>query len=487
MQNSLRSKTITNTFWKFAERVIAQGVSLIVSIILARILTPDDYGVVSIVTIFFTFANVLITGGLNSALIQKKDADIEDYSSVLYVSVFVSIAIYLLLFFTSPGIAAVYGKQELVPIFRVMGLVLPVTAIKSVVCAKISSSLQFKIFFFATIGGTLFSAVIGITMANHGYGAWALVAQQMSNTIIDTIILLATTRIKFVLRFNAKKFKSLFNYGWKVFASSLIDTTYNQISPLFIGVKYTSADLSFYNRGHTLPNTITSTINSTLSAVLFPVLSKVQDDKNRLLNYTRLFIRVSSYLVFPMMMGFFAVSDSFISVVLTDKWMPASIYIKIFCISSMFTMIATGNCETIKAMGRSDIFLKMEVIKKICYFIAIGLFIAVSNSPVILAFSSIACTAIAILVNTYPNRKLLGYSYFLQLKDLVPNLILSILMALAVMAMNKLSINKLMLLILQVFVGFIVYLILSITTKNSAFLYLIGLLKDYSSKMRKEH
>lgn len=476
---SMRNKTINNTAWKFAERIIAQGVSLIVSIVLARLIAPADYGIVSIVTIFFTFANVLISGGLNTALIQKKDADIEDYSSVLYVSVAISIIIYWILFFSAPIISELYQKNELTSIIRVMGIILPITAIKSIFCAYISSSLQFKKFFFATIGGTIFSAIIGIKMAYAGYGAWALVAQQMVNTFVDTSILLLSTRLKFVLKMNWTKFKILFNYGWKVLVSSLIDTAYNQLCPLFIGVRYSSADLSYYNRGQTFPNTLTSTVNSTLAAVLFPVLSKVQDDKQRMLGYTRLFIRISSYLVFPLMLGFFSVSDNFVSVILTDKWLPAAMYIKIFCISSMFIMIATGNCETIKAMGRSDVFLKMEIIKKCCYFVTIAVFLIFSESPIALAVSSIVCTIIAILVNTYPNRKLLDYSYRLQLADLIPNLVIASIMSIIVYSMNLIEINKLLLLILQVIVGIITYISLSVLTKNTSFFYVVNLIRDY--------
>lgn len=485
MQDSLRNKTIKNSIWKFSERIIAQGVSLLVSIILARLLLPDDYGVVSIVTIFFSFMNVIITGGLNSALIQKKDADVEDYSAVLYASLFVSLVFYGLIYFCAPIIASIYRKDVLINVFRVMGLILPVTAVKSVICAYVSSTLQFRKFFFSTIGGTLISAVVGIWLAQSGYGAWALVAQQMTNTIIDTLILQLSTRVKFVMYFNVAKFKKLFSYGSKVLLSSLIDTTYNELNPLIIGVKYSGADLSFYNRGQTFPNVITSTVNSTLSGVLFPVLSKVQDDKERLLNYTRLFIRLSSYLVFPMMLGFVAISDNFISVVLTDKWLPASVYIKIFCISNMFVMIATGNCETIKAMGRSDVFLKMEIIKKTCYFIVIGIFIWLTKSPQALAFAAIVCTAISIIVNTYPNRKLLLYSYKLQAMDIVPNLAISITMMIIVSLLNNLMINKVALITLQIVLGAFVYAFMSVLTHNKSFYYIIDILRTKSVGYKK--
>lgn len=464
------------------ERVIAQVVSLAVSIILARLLTPDDYSVVGVVTIFFNFANVIISGGLNTALIQKKDADKEDYSTVLHISVLVSVLLYAVMFVLAPTIAELYSKDLLVPIIRIMSLSLPVYAVKSVVCAYISSTLQFRKFFFATIGGTLVSAVIGIYMALNGFGAWALVAQQMTNTVIDTVILLATTRLPIVLRISLSKFKVLFKFGWKVLISSLLNTSYSEIVPAFIGIKFAAADLSFYTKGKNFPTLLSSTTTNTLSAVLFPVMSKYQDDREALLRYTRRFIRLASYIAFPLMLGFFAVSDNFVSLLLTDKWLPASFYIKIFCITSMFEMIHIGNCETIKAMGRSDIFLIMEIIKKSSYFAIIALFLILGDSPQALAISSVVCTAVAIVVNSVPNRKLIGYRFRSQAYDLLPNLIMAVVMCAAVLLVGTLQINKLLLLVVQVAVGFAVYVALSLVTKNDSFYYILNLIKSYVKK-----
>lgn len=464
------------------ERFIAQAVSLAVSIILARLLTPDDYSIVGIVVIFFNFANVIISGGLNTALIQKKDADKEDYSTVLYISIIVSVVLYGLLFVTAPFIAGLYEKPLLVPIIRIMSLSLPIYAVKSVVCAYISSNLQFRKFFFATIVGTVISAVIGIYMALNGFGAWALVAQQMTNTVIDTVILLATTRLPLVLKISISRFKVLFGYGWKVFVSSLLNTAYSETVPAFIGIKFTTADLSFYTKGKNFPTLLSSTTTNTLSAVLFPVMAKYQDDKAALLNYTRRFIKLASYISFPLMLGFFAVSDNFVSVLLTDKWMPASFYIKIFCITSMFEMIHIGNCETIKAMGRSDIFLIMEIIKKSSYFIIIALFLWLGSSPESLAISAVICTAVAIVVNSIPNRKLIDYRFRQQIFDLVPNLLTAAVMCIAVLLVGRLAINKLLLLALQIATGLIVYVVLSLSTKNDSFYYILNLLKSYIKK-----
>ena len=478
MEKGLKKQVIEGTIWKFLERIFAHGVSLIVSIIIARILTPHDFGVVSLVTIFFAFANTIISGGLNTALIQKKDADSEDYNTVYSVSIIVSLLLYFVLFFTAPFIAKAYRNEILIKIVRVMGISLPIYALKSIVCAYVSSNMDFKKFFFATFGGTVISAFIGISMALHGFGPWALVAQQVSNTAIDTLILFATNKLRLKFRICLERFKSLFRYGSKILLSSLIGILYTKLNPLFIGIKYSSSDLSYYSKGESIPGALSSSITSTVSSVLFPFLSKCQDDKEKLLQYTRKFMRLTSYIVFPLMMGMFAVSDTFIEVFLTHKWIDAAFYVKIFCIDSMFGIIATGNCETIKAMGRSDIFLKIEIIKKTLYFMIIGLFIAISNTPRELAYSVILCTVVQVVVNTYPNTKLISYSVRNLLADIMPNLILSVLMCIAVSFVGKIQIDDFYKLLIQVFIGMIIYLVLSIITKNENLSYVWGYVKN---------
>ena len=477
--SNLKKKTFSGMIWKFMERICAQVVSLIVSIILARILLPEDYSVVSIVTIFFAFCNILISGGLNTSLIQKKDADIENYSSVLHISMLIALLLYLIMFFAAPTIANLYNKQLLIPVIRVMSLTFFINAFKSILSAYTSSKLQFKKFFLSTIGGTVISAFIGIYMAIKGYGAWALVAQQMSNSLIDTFILYITTKFKFVFKISIDKVKSLFNYGWKIFVASIISVIYDQINPLIVGIKYSATDLAYYNKGQNYPGLINSTISDTLQSVLFPIMSKVQDSKEMVLNVTRKFIKISSYIIFPMMVGFFAVSDIFVKVVLTDKWLPIVPYIQIFCFSYMFNIIQVGNLQAIKAIGRSDITLILEIIKKSVYFIIILIFVLLSKKPIILAFSSIACTMFATLVNTYPNRKLLGYKYRYQLSDLLPNFIISIIMGIIVYFIKYINLSIYITLILQLIVGFITYLLLSIITKNKNFYYLLDYIKSY--------
>ena len=483
--NNLKSKAFSSALWKFAERFLAQFISLVVSIVLARMLVPEDYSVVSIVGIFFAFANILISGGLNQALIQKKESDALDFSSVLFVSLLLSFGIYAVLFFVAPWISDLYSQPLLVPIIRTMSLVLPINALKSVLCAHISKTLQFRKFFFATLGGTLFSAVVGIGMAYAGMGPWALVAQQMSNATIDTIILLFTCGLKFAPKISFERLKWLWSYGWKMLVSSTIGTIYTELVPLVTGLKFSTSDLSFYSKGKSFPSLLSTTTTSTLSSVLFPVLTKVQDDKDALLRYVRRYISIASYIAFPVMLGLFAVAENFVLVLLTEKWLPAVPYIRIFCVSMMFDMVHSGNCEAIKAIGRSDIFLIMEIVKKSGYFITIVLFMFIGSTPEALASAYIICTAIAIIVNSIPNNRLIGYKYSMQFIDLVPNLLISIGMCFVVQLIGYISFSPIVLLVVQIVIGIALYIILSLITRNKNFNYLLDLLKTLVKKEKK--
>ena len=471
-------------FWKFAERCLAQLVSVVVAIELARILLPEDYAVVSIVAIFFTFCNVFISSGLNAALIQKKDSDILDYSTILYANIAISAFLYVVMFFTSPLIAKVYDEPLLVPVIRVMGLSFFINGVKAVVCAKISNDLQFKKFFVATLSGTVFSAVLGITMALKGFGAWALVAQQMSNSLIDTVILLFVSGIRFVPRFSLTRFRGLFDYGYKIFLAGIINTAYEEARPLVVGIKFTSVDLAYYNKGQLYPKLINSTLNDTLASVLFPVMSKVQTDIEALRTMTKSFIRICSYIVFPVMLGLFAVSDNLVIVLLKEKWAPIIIYVKIFSITGILSIIQSGNLLPIRAIGRSDMILKLDIIKKSLYFIILVVFILFSKTPVILATMGFLANSIAFVINAYANQSLIGYGIRNQFVDIVENLFPAAIMCVAVSFMNMIPIPRILLLCLQILTGAAVFCIFSILFKNRNFWYLLDYAKQFYRKLK---
>ena len=482
--SQLKKSVFTGMLWKLAERVGAQAVTLLVSILLARLLTPEDYSIVGIVTVFFAFCNVFVVGGFNMALIQKKDADGKDYSSVLIVSALIAAVLYVALFFLAPWISSVYGQPLLIPVFRVMGMTLIIDAVKAVLYAFVSNQLQFKKFFFSTLCGTCLSAVVGIGMAYAGYGPWALVAQKMVSSVVDTLILLVTSRIRLQFKVSFDRLKGLFSYGWKIFVASIISTVYDQTNPLIIGLRFSGADLSYYTKGRSFPMALNTALDGAMTSVLFPAMSKVQDDPKAVLSYTRKFISTASYVIFPVMVGFLAVSDNFVRVLLTEKWMGASIYIQIFCITFMFNIIQNGNLQTIRAIGRSDIILKLEIIKKSLYFLVIGLTVIFARDPVILALATVVNTGIATVVNTAPNRKLIGYRYRAQLWDIAPNLLIAGVMGVAVYFMSGLPLHPALVLVIQCAAGAVIYVLLSVITRNKNFDYLLGLCKQYIFKKR---
>lgn len=481
-KNNLKRKTVGGVFWKGMERIFAQLVSTLVSIVLARILMPEDYSVVSIVAIFFTFCNLFISGGLNSALIQKKDADYVDYSTIFFANMAMATVLYLIMFFCAPAISRLYRKELLVPVIRIMALTFFINGYKSILSAKITSDLRFRVFFWSTFVGTAISAVVGIFMAIKGFGPWALVAQQMTNSLIDTLIMSVTSHLKLRFVFSTERFRRLFSFGGKIFLASIITVLYDQAKPLIVGIKFSPTDLAYYNRGSGYPGLITSISSDTLSSSLFPAMAKVQDDKEAILNFTRRFMQLASFLTFPLMLGFLAVSENFVRIVLTEKWLPIVPYIMIFCISSMLKPIQNGNLQAIRAIGRSDVILILEIIKKSSYFVVILLFVLFTNSPILLAVSGIVTSLLASLINTRPNRKLIGYGYRLQLTDLLPNFITAAIMCALVYAMNYLQINLYLLTVLQILAGIVIFVGLNLLIRNKSMRYLFDSLKGMLRK-----
>ncbi len=480
--NNVEGKAFSSAVWKFSERILAQAISFVVSIVIARTLNPEDYSVVGLVTIFFTFSQVIISGGLNTALIQKKNADEVDYSTIFILTVIMSLAIYAILFVCAPFIGNIYKSDLLVPIIRIMGLILPINAVKSIYTAYISSRLEFRKFFFATLFGTLISGVVGIWMATHHYGSWALVAQQMTNTFFDTLILIIVTPITLKPIFSTDRLKGLWKYGWKILVTSLVNTVYSEVSPLFIGLRFNKADLSYYTKGKSFPSLLSTSCTYTISAVLFPALALYQDDTEKVRELTRRYMQIVSFIVFPIMLGIFSVADNFVIVFLTEKWLPAARFIKIFALAFLLEVVTAGNCETIKAIGRSDVFLKIEIIKKACYFVIIGVFMLLSDSAVLLAYSSIVCSIVAVIVNSIPNEKLIGYTISMLVKDIGMNLLLAIVMGVAIIGLGRvLPIGKVWSLLIQIASGIAIYFLLALVTKNQN---LVFLLKSVKKKIK---
>ena len=477
---STKRKVFSNLLWRFAERVGAQGVKLIVEIVLARILLPEEYGLIALVTVFITVLNVFVDSGLGNALIQKKDADDLDFSSVFWFNVIWCFLLYGLLFVSAPLIGSFYRKPAIVPILRVLGIQVIISGVKNVEQAYVSKTMQFKKFFFATLGGTIGAAIIGVYMATHGFGVWALVAQHLFNTFVDTVILWITVRWKPKFQFSLKRFKRLFSFGWKLLISSLIDTMYNEIRQLVIGRYYSSSDLAFYNRGRQFPHLFVTNVNSAIDSVLLPTLSREQDNKTRVKSMTRRSIQVSTFLMAPLMMGLAFTGETFVRLILTDKWLPAVPFMRVFCITFMFYPIHTANLNAIKAVGRSDLFLKLEIAKKVVGVIALLTTMKISVEA--MAYSLLAVSVLSQIINSWPNKELLGYSYYEQLNDIIPTIGLAISMGVIVLQISRIGLSDAVTLTIQIMVGVIYYYFGAKIMHIESLQYLQSIIQNFRKK-----
>lgn len=471
------STVIKNLLWRFAERSGAQTVTLIVSIILARLLDPSAFGTVTLIMVYISIMQVFVDSGLGAALIQKKDADDLDFSSVFYFNFAVCLILYVGMFFAAPYIALFYNDNSLTSLIRVISLIIVVSGVKGIQQSFVSRNMLFKRFFFATLGGTVFSALLGILMAYFGCGTWSIVVQQLSNTIIDTGILWISVKWRPKKLFSWKRLQRLLSYGWKLLVSSLLDTIYNNLRNLVIGKFYTSTDLAYYNQADKFPKVLVTNINASINSILLPTMSKEQDNKIRVKSMVRRAIKISTYVMAPLMLGLLFCAEQVVTLVLTEKWLPCVPYLRIFCITYLFWPIHTANLNALKAMGRSDLYLRLEILKKIIGLVL--LLLTMSISPLAMAYSMIISSILSQIINSWPNWKLLSYSYFEQIRDILPSLLLALFMGGCISLIPRLDLNLGVTLLIQGILGAIIYILLSILLKLEEFRYLINTIKDF--------
>ena len=481
---SLKSSVITSLIWKFLERIGTQGVHFVVAIVLARLLAPADFGLIALVTVFVAIANVFVQSGLNTALIQKKNADNLDFSTVFYTSLCVAVFLYGVLFVCAPLIADFYnGQTKLIPVVRVLGLMLLLGVVSSVQEAYVARNMMFKKLFYRSVGAIIPSGIFGITLAYLGLGIWALVGQQLMNSFLMCAIMWFTVKWRPQLVFSIARFKGLFSFGWKLLCSALLDTFYRNIRDLVIGKLFTPADLGFYNRGSQFPHIIIANINSSIQSVLLPSLSTVQDDKPRLKSLARRSIKTSAFLILPMMAGLAAVAKPLTLVLLGEKWLPAVPFIQICCFSFAFWPIHTTNLSAINAVGRSDVFLELEIIKKSYGLAVLVLAIWLFRSPIGIAMSAAVVAPLGSFVNAYPNKKLLNYGFGEQMKDFLPSFVLAVVMGVAVYALSfALDIHPLLQLLVLAIVGMCFYLGIAKLLKFECFEYIVKTIKESRGK-----
>lgn len=477
MENqNTKSNILSSLFWKLMERGGTQGIQFIVQIVLARLLSPEEYGIIAIVMVFILLANVFVESGFNTALIQKKDADEVDFSSVLYLSLGVATILYGIIFITAPFGASFYNQPILVKVLRVLSITLFIGAFNSIQNAFIARNMLFKKLFASSLGAVTISGIVGVIAAYSGLGVWALVLQQLTSQLAVAIILWFTVKWRPHLTFSITRLKSLFSYGSKLLASALLDTLYRNLRTLIIGRMYTPSMLGYYNRGQQFPQLIVSNINGSIQSVMLPALSAQQDHRKRVKEMMRRAIVSSSFLIFPMMVGMAVVAEPLVQIVLTDKWLPAVPFLQIACFTFALMPIHTANLQAINAMGRSDIFLRLEIIKKIMGLIVLG--ISLPFGVYAIALGGIFSGLIGTFINAYPNKELLNYSYKEQWLDIMPSLLISLIMGGIVYLFNFLSFPAWQILILQIVSGGVIYILLAKIFKIESFTYLVGTMKQ---------
>lgn len=474
-----QNKTVVNSLTiKFLEQLLTKGTSIIVSIVLARLLDVKDFGVIAILTVFTNLASAIIEGGLSTSLIQMKEVDDLDYSTVFYTCGLLSILLYAILFFTAPYIAIAYELPELTLYLRVIGLLLFLTPFNATQLGYVYRNMMFKRLFISAVLASILSGACGIILAYYGAGVWALIAQIISSSIISVGVLFLIIPWKPKFKFSYTRLKKHFSYGWKMLLSSILDTLYIDFQSLIIGKRYTTDDLAYYNNGDKYPKTLINSLNIAVQSVMLPVFSAEQDNIDSLKKMMRKTISYSAFLLFPIMLGFAAIAENFVLIALTEKWLNCVIYLQLACFAYMVRPINSCNLQAIKAIGRSDIFLKLTVIKKSIGICVVFFTAFCFKTPLAIAIGVAACAPLELIINTIPNSKLIGYSIREQLSDIVFPLVMSIVMFIGVYTLTFLSLDVWIELLIQIIVGIVIYAILTVLFQRNLLTDIINLVKS---------
>ena len=460
MMGSLRKQVISGVLWRFAEQFGTQIITFVVSIVLARLLGPEEFGTVALLTIFLALSQCLVNSGFGTALIQKKDADDLDFNSVFYLSLALSALLFGALWFSAPAIADFYGKPVLISVLRVSAIKLIFDGLSGVQNAVLARQMLFNRSFWITLSGTLVGGVTGIWMAYSGLGIWALVWSSLAGGFVSTAVRWFLIGWRPAFQFSWQRLAALFKFGSRMLSSSLLDTFFTQIYGLLIGKWYSASDLAYFNRGEHIPQMAMNSVQGSIGSVIFPALSKMQDDKAKLKRAMRKVMQTSSFFVFPLMFGLAAVSKPLILVLISEKWLPAVPYMQLACISYALWPIHVANLQAIQAVGRSDVFLKLDIIKKCA--ILITLILTFRHGVLAMALGRVAVAPLSVWINSFPNKRLINYSQREQCLDLLPTFLTAVGMGLLVLLTSTFLTNDFAQLIVGVVVGIITYLLLSV-------------------------
>ena len=483
--NNLKQKTLSGFIYKFAERGASQGINFVVQIVLARILMPEEFGTIALLTVLMTILDVFVTYGFGNSLVVNKKSDDLDFSTCFFFGLFLAFLLYGIVYICSPYISQYfYGHDELDLLVKVMALRMPIAAVNSVQHAYIQKKMQFRLFFYATSVGTVLSGIVGISMAYAGYGVWALAAQYLSNSLFNTITLWIASEWRPKWMFSFIRLKAIYDYGWKILGVGLIDTIFGQIRSLIIAKQYSRSDLAYYNRGTTFPAFGMRLIEPTINSVLFPALSNCNDNQKMMKSITQRVIKTSTFIICDIMCFLIAVAKPLVVLLLTEKWLPCVVFLQIGCLAYMFRPLQIINTCVIRASGRSGLLLKLDLIKK---GIGIGLLLLMMPFGVeAIAWSYVAFSVVSTVINIYPNKGILKYGYMDQFKDLGINLIVGIVMGVIVWSLTLLPISYMVMFGLQITIGILSYVIFSKLFNIESYSYInqlvLGQIKNHKNK-----
>ena len=476
MPDSLKQKTITGVSWSFIEQVLARGVNFVIGIILARLLSPTDYGLVGMLGIFIAISQLFIDGGLTSALIRTKDPSDKDFSTVYIINMGLSVVLYFLLFFTAPVIADFYHQPLLKPLARAIAFIFVIGSVSSIQGTLLTIRVDFKTKTIISIVSSIISGIIGILCAYKGMGVWALVAQTLTTSVVCTVLTLVLVRWMPKLIFSRESFKRLFSYSSKLLAASFISTIYDNAYPMVIGKRFSAADVGQYSRAGQFPGIANNTITSALNRVAFPILSQIQDDDERLLRVYEKYIQLACFFIFPLLMGICGCARPLVSFLLTDKWLDCVPLMQIICFSLLTNAMTTINLNLLYVKGRSDLVLRLEFIKKSVAFAI--LFISMFFSIKVMCYGVVFYSVIALYINTFFTNKILGYSFRRQIKSVAPYLGVSLIILGESLLSSFFIANNLISLIASFVICCLTYWRLSVLTDLYAYREVLNILKE---------
>lgn len=484
MPNSLKQKTVKGTAWSFVDTFSSQGITFVVGLVLARLLTPEEYGLIGIIAIFIAVFNSIVDSGFSNALIRKTDAKDIDYNTVFITNLGLSVLLFVAMYLAAPAIASFFNQPQLEPLSKVMASVVIINAFAIIQRTILVKKIDFKTQTKVSLISSITSGVIGIVMAFTGFGVWALVGQQISRQLLNTIFLWVFAKWFPSLQFSIQSFRELFGFGWKLLASGLIDTVWREIYQVVIGKYYSAASLGQYTRAHQFGSIFSSNLNSVVQRVSYPVLSSIQDDKERLKSAYKRVIKTTMLITFILMLGLAAVARPMILVLVGEQWLPCVPFLQIICFSMMLYPLHALNLNMLQVQGRSDLFLRLEIIKKV---IAIGpLMLGIFIDIYWMLIGSVFTGLIAYYLNAYYSGPFLKYSIWEQVKDVVPSFLIALSMALPVYSLSYLTVSPFLLLPIQILVGAILVILVCETTGNLEYKELKQIANSGINKIKKK-